>query len=111
MVKLTFFSFLGFWVMKKGSFFTFLIFVLFFLLPLSCAYSSFDVLAEADFLTNGVKYEAVDTENLFLNKENCMGAIPNPFSPLLFSKDNLFEKFSQFSLSIPVIQTSSLLRC
>lgn len=66
---------------------------------------------EADFLTNGVKYEAVDTENLFLDKENFMGTIPNPFSPLLFSKDNLSEKFFHFSLSIPAIQTSSLLRC
>ncbi len=97
--------------MKRGLFFTFLVFVLSFLLPLSCTYSSFDVLAEADFLTNGVKYEAVDTENLFLGKENFMGVIFNPFSPLLFSKDNLFEKFSQFFLSIPVIQTSALLRC
>lgn len=98
--------------MKRGPFFILLIFAVSFLLPLSCAYSCYNVIVEADFLANGVKYEAGDIENLLIDKQNLTGLISNPFSPLLFLKDNSFEPFSEFSLSIFIIhQTSSLLRC
>ncbi len=97
--------------MKRGSLFIFFIFVVSFLLPLSCAYSSYDVIAEADFLAHGVKFEAVDAENLLLDKQNVMGMNADPFAPLLFLRDNFFEPFSDFSLSIPAILPPSLLRC
>jgi hypothetical protein len=98
--------------MKKGPLFILLIFAVSFLLLSACAYSSYDVIVEADFFTNGVKYEAVDIENLFFDKQNLVGMIPNPFAPLEFFRDNFFDAFSHFSRSIPAIhQTSSLLRC
>jgi hypothetical protein len=98
--------------MKKGSLFSLLIFGASFLLPLSLAYSCYDAIAEADFLTNGIKYEAVDKEHLLLDKQNFMGLIPTPFSSLLFIRDNFFDPFSDSSASIPTPhQTSSLLRC
>ncbi len=98
--------------MKRGPFSILLIFALTFLLPLSCAYSCYDVIAEADFLTDGSKYEALDAENLLVDRQNLMGMIPNPLSSLLSLGDNLFEPFSHFSPPIPAInQTSSLLRC
>ncbi len=98
--------------MKKGPLFILLIFAVSVLMPLACAYSSYDVITEADFFTNGVKFEAVDIENLLADKQNLMGIIPNPFYLLLFIRDNFFEPFSLFSPSIPAIhQTSSLLRC
>ncbi len=106
------FFFFGFRFMKRGPIFILLIFAVSFLLPLSFTYSSYNVIAEADSLTNGLKYEAVDIENLSVDKQNLMGMIPNPFSFLLFLRENFFEPFSDFSLSLPAIhQTSSLLRC
>ncbi len=98
--------------MKKGFLFIFLIFVVSFLLPLSCAYSYYDAVSEADFLTNVAKYEAVDMGNLSVDKQNLMGMILDPFSSLLFFRGNSLEPFSDFSHSTPAIrQTSSFLRC
>ncbi len=98
--------------MKKGRLLTLLIFIFSFLLLSSCAYSSYNVIVEADFLANGIKYEAVDIENLFLDKQNFTGVIPNPFCLFLVLADNFFEPFSGFSILPPLIdQTSSLLRC
>ena len=98
--------------MKRVRLFALLIFVISFLLPLSCAYSCYDVIVEADFLTNGVKYEAGDITNLFLDKQNLTGMIPHPFSLFLFLAENFFDPFSGFSLPAPLIpETSSVLRC
>ncbi len=98
--------------MKRNFLFSLLIFAVSFLLPLSGAYSCYNVIMEADFLTTGVKFEAVDKDNLLLDKQNLMGMIPTPFSSLLFLRDNFFDPFSDSSLSIPAPhQTSSLLRC
>ncbi len=97
--------------MKKGYLFIFLIFAFSFLLPLSCAYSSYAVIAEADFLTHGVKFEAVDTENLFVDKQN-FATLSVALSPALLPNDNLLESCPRLFLSIPTIcQASPLLRC
>ena len=82
-----------------------------FLFAFTCAYSLFNVLTEADFLS-GKKYEAQDINDLYAEKQNNADVafvLPNFFSPLL---DTLFE----FSLgsSFPntlFIQTFSVLRC
>jgi len=98
--------------MKRVRLFVLVIFVISFLLPLSCAYSCYDVIVEADFLTNGAKYEAVDIANLFLDKQNLTGMIPHPFSLFLFLADNFFELFSGCPLPPPLAHgTSSVLRC
>jgi hypothetical protein len=98
--------------MKRDFLFRLLIFVVSFLLPLSGAYSCYDVIVEADFLTTGVKFEAADRDNLLLNKQNLMGMIPTPSSSLLILGDNFFEPFPDSSPSIPAPhQISSLLRC
>jgi hypothetical protein len=96
--------------MKKDRLFILLIFMISFLLPLSCAFSCYDVIVEADFLRNGVKYEAVDIENLFLDKQNLTGVIPFPCC--LFFEDKFFELLLGFSIPTPLIHpTSSVLRC
>jgi hypothetical protein len=96
--------------MKKGPFFLLLIFAVSFLLPLSCAYSFYDVIVEADFLTNGVKYETGDIENLSVDKQNLTGVIPFPCRT--FFEDNFFELLLGFSIPTPLIHpTSSVLRC
>ncbi len=98
--------------MKRNSLFIFLILSVSLLLPLACAYSCYNLIMEADFLRNGVKYEAVDVENLLLDKQNLLGMISSPFSVLLFLKDGFFAPFLDFFLSIPATyQTSSILRC
>jgi hypothetical protein len=98
--------------MKKDRLSILLIFAISFLLPLSCAYSCFNVIVEADFLTRGVKYEGVDIENLLLDRKSLAGVVPNPFFLSLLPVDNFFEPLSAFSLPIPLVYlTSSILRC
>ena len=105
-------AFYGFRFMKRNFLFSLLIIAVSFLLPLSGVYSCYNVVVEADFLTNGVKFEAVDKDNLLLDKQNLAGMIPAPFSSLFFLKDNFFEPCFDSSFSIPALhQTSMLLRC
>ncbi len=76
------------------------------------AYSYYNVIVEADFLSHGAKFGSVDRDNLLLDKQSFMGIMPIPFSSLLFLGDNFFEPFSDSSLSIAAPhQASSLLRC
>ncbi len=83
-----------------------------FLFPLSCAYSSYDVILEADFLTDGLKYEALDKENLFFDKQNLVGIIFDGFLPFLFLRDNFSGSFLNLSLiTSGSLQSSSPLRC
>ena len=98
--------------MKKNYLFIYLTLMIIFIFPLSCAYSFFNTLTEADFLTRGVKYEATDTEDLFIDKQNMVGVIPSPFSVSIFMETELFG--SQLDVSVPLsLQdlTYSILRC
>jgi hypothetical protein len=98
--------------MKRNFLSIFLSAALFFLLPLSSAYSSYNIIAEADFFGKGVKFEAVDIENLLLDKQNLFGMIFHPFSPVLFLQNNFLEPFFDFSLSTPATYpTFPILRC
>lgn len=98
--------------MKKGSFFIVVLFAVSFLVPLSGAYSSYDVIAEADFPTDRVKYEALDKENLSIDKQNLAGIILNCFSPFPFLRNNFGEPFLNLSLTPSgVLQVSLILRC
>jgi hypothetical protein len=96
--------------MKRGPSFILLIFAASFLLPLSCAYSCYNLIVEVDFLTNGVKYEAGDIENLSVDKQNLTGVVPFPCG--LFLEENFFELLLGFSIPTPLMHpTSSVLRC
>jgi hypothetical protein len=99
-------------LMKRGHFFILLIFLTSFLLPLSCACSSYNSIVEADFLTPDQKIEAVDAENLFIDKQNLSGVIPQPSLSSLFIKDNFLPTLLPFSFPAPLMHsTSSILRC
>jgi len=98
--------------MKRNYLFIFLTFLIIFIFPLSCAYSFFNTLTEADFLTKGVKYEATDTEDLFIDKQNMVGVIPSPFSVSIFMATEFLG--SQLDISVPPSQQGlaySILRC
>ncbi len=98
--------------MKRGPNYILLSFAVSFLLPLSCAYSCYDIISEADFLTRGIKFEAGDTEDLLADKQSVTALIPTPLYSLHFLRENFFEPFSEFSLPIFTIhQTPSALRC
>lgn len=82
-----------------------------FLFAFTCAYSLFNVLTEADFLS-GKRYEAQDIDDLYAEKQS------NPYVafvlPILFSSllDTLFEfPLCSSSPSTLFIQTFSVLRC
>jgi hypothetical protein len=55
--------------MKRSPFYILLAFAVCLLLPLTYAYSCHDAVIEADFLTNGVKFEASDIDNLLVDKQ------------------------------------------
>ncbi len=98
--------------MKRGCLFVTLAFVVSLLLPWAIAYSSYDAVTEADFFTKGVKYEAVDIENLYADKQNVIAIIAAPFLPLFFLGDNFFGLFLHFSRPIDALpQIFSFLRC
>ncbi len=99
-------------LMKKGSFFIFLLFIVVFLLPLSCAYSCYNEIVEVDSFTPGDKYESADIENLVFDKQTMIWIIAlliSFFSFLAsnFSGPSLFLYHSSALIQIP----SSVLRC
>ncbi len=97
--------------MKRRAFFIVVLFGISLLLPLACAYTSYNIIVEADFLTNGVKFEAIDTENLLLDKQN-FGVLSDalPFSFLL--SNNFIEPWACFCLLLPASHpTPPILRC
>ncbi len=83
-----------------------------FLFVFTCAYSLFDAIREADFLS-GNKYEATDVEDVYAEKQSSPDAAL--VSPTLFSLllDMLFEfvPISFSSLNTLFIPTFSVLRC
>ncbi len=98
--------------MAKNRFSILLIFAISFLLPYSYAYSCYNEIVEADFLTKGKKYEAADTEGLFADKHKLAAAIPHPSAILTFTESNISAFFEDLSLPAPLIRsTSDTLRC
>ncbi len=98
-------------LMKKGSLFTLVLLAISFLLPLTCAYSSYDILVEADFLSHGVTYEDMDKETLLLDKQNVLGIVLHPFSSVTSLKNNIVSPFFYLPLSGPRKPQVSALRC
>jgi hypothetical protein len=82
-----------------------------FLFAFTCAYSLFDAIREADFLS-GKKYEATDIGDVYAEKQSSPDAAlvsPTLFLPLL---DTLFEfPLGSSSPNTLFIQTFSVLRC
>lgn len=79
--------------------------------PLSSAYSYYNVLAEADFLYRGQKFEAADLEDLFAEKQTIWEFEPNAFS-VICPLEALFQQATGFFAPILSLNPlSSVLRC
>ncbi len=97
--------------MRKSPVLLKLAFVASFLLPFAFGFSSYQAVVEADFLTVGLKYEAVDAESLCCEKQNLVVIVVSAVS-LLFWKDPFFDPISTSYLSSPEVCPQSLiLRC
>ncbi len=98
--------------MKRDPLFILLIFAISFLLALSGAYACYNDIEEADFLTKGKKYEAADTEDLCVDKQNLTWVAPPPIPAFLSLEENFFGLLLGFSSPAPLIPpASSVLRC
>jgi hypothetical protein len=98
--------------MKRDRLFLSIILAISFLFPLSCAYAYYNNLVEADFLTRGTKYEAVDIDNLVVDKHNLTGVTPPLISTFLYVEYYFGGPNLHFPLSAPPNHlASSVLRC
>jgi hypothetical protein len=79
---------------------------------LGSAHSYYESLVEADFVGHGLKFEAADLENLFVDKQKDLEIDPRAFSTLSLWGANLSEQISLSYLQVPSTeQTSFILRC
>ncbi len=95
----------------KRKFEAYIIILAILLFDVACVYSSFNVMAEADFLS-AAKYETRDVEQVYAEKQSNPDALL--VSPALFAPQPgiIFELIPSFSFS-PVLnpQAFSVLRC
>jgi hypothetical protein len=91
---------------------TFLIVTLSFILPLAFAYSNYNTLIEADFFTQGAKFEAGDLDDLWVDKQANLDFMPSE-SLIIASPEISLHEFPITS-SHPVVSITSffsVLRC
>ena len=78
----------------------------------SSAYSNYNSLIEADFLTRGLKFEAADNDDLLVDKQIHVDFALGLFSTVGPLGADLFEKLTPSSFQVPGIDsTFSILRC
>ena len=75
-------------------------------------HSYYESLVEADFLGHGLKFEAADLENLFIDKQKSFEIIPSASSILCSDDVNPSEQFFSSYPQVPSTdQTPFPLRC
>ncbi len=83
------------------------------ILPFSCAYSGYNILIEADFLCQGLKFEASDLVDLLADKQTHWEFLSNAFAfstPWVW--EAIFGQLNIFSFHEPSLdQERSILRC
>jgi len=76
------------------------------------AHSYYESLIEADFIGHGLKFEAADLENLFVDKQKDLEIDPRAFSTPFLWVVNSSKQIPLFYLQVPSTdQTSFILRC
>jgi len=76
------------------------------------SHSYYESLVEADFLGHGLKFEAADLENLFVDKQKSLEIGPQVSSILCFEDVNPSEQLFSFYFQEPSTnQTPLTLRC
>jgi len=83
-----------------------------FFFQLGAIHSYYESLIEADFLGHGLKFEAADLENLFVDKQKSLEIDPRVFSFLCSEGVNPSDQFFPFYFQVPSTdQTPLTLRC
>ena len=83
-----------------------------FFFQLGASHSDYESLIEADFLGHGLKFEAADLENLFVDKQKSLEISPQPSSIVCLEDINPFEQFFSLYFQEPATNKSPLtLRC
>jgi hypothetical protein len=97
---------------KRRAISTFLILSLSFVFPLTSAYSNYNTLIEADFLTQGKKFEAGDLDNLWVDKPIHWDFMPSESFVIASPEINLQGVLLAFSYKVISIDSSFfVLRC
>jgi len=79
---------------------------------LGAVHSYYKSLVEADFLGHGLKFEAADLENLFIDKQKSLEIGPKAASTLCSEDVNPSEQLFSFYFQVPSAnQTPFTLRC
>jgi hypothetical protein len=83
-----------------------------FFFQLGASHSYYESLIEADFLGCGLKFEAADLENLFVDKQKSFEIAPGASSILCSEDVNPSEPFFPLYFQVPSTdQTPFTLRC
>lgn len=89
-----------------------LILSLSFLLPLASAYSNYNTLLEADFLTQGAKFEAGDLNDLWIDKHANLDFMPSESFIIASPELSVHGPLITSSYQVVSIDSSfSVLRC
>jgi len=90
----------------------FLVITISFFFQLGASHSYYESLVEADFLGHGLKFEAADLENLFVDKQKTLEIGPQVSSILCLEDVNPSEQLFSFYFQEPSTnQTPLTLRC
>jgi len=83
-----------------------------FFFQLGAIHSYYEILLEADFLGHGLKFEAADLENLFVDKQKSLEIGPKASSMLCPEDVNPSEQLFPLYFQVPSAdQTPITLRC
>ncbi len=99
--------------MGKKGFLAFCILCVSFIFPVSCGYSYYYTVMEADSAASGIKYEGRDeVDPLFFHKETPVNVPVESFPVFSLIKDPFSEVSFDFSFPTSLSQSdSSVLRC
>ena len=99
-------------LIKHRAISTFLILSLCLIFPLASAFSNFNTLIEADFLTHGAKFEAGDLNDLWVDKQANLDFIPTESIKIASPGISLYRLQIPSSYQVVSIDSSfSVLRC
>lgn len=98
--------------MRQKIFAVLLVTAVSFFFLFSSAYSNYNSLVEADFLTCGLKFEAADNDDLLVDKQIHVDFALGLFSTVGSLGADLFKKPAPSSFQLPGFDPSlSILRC
>ncbi|MGD0623770.1 MAG: hypothetical protein ABSB32_03520 [Thermodesulfobacteriota bacterium] len=98
--------------MRQKIILVLLVMVISFFFLFSSAYSYYNSLIEADFLTCGLKFETADTDDLLVDKQIIVDFALGLISTVGSLGADLFERPTPSSFQVPGIDPSlSILRC